>query len=99
MLGDGGEILGVGQTVGGGVGLSFGFVTDDDVTVGKNLLKLSAEELGDEGSGEVEGECLNIGERLLISRETKGEVNRRTLPAAADFWLSSSTDSVPCVKK
>lgn len=38
MLSNGGEILGVGETVRGGIGLSLGFVADDDVTVGEDLL-------------------------------------------------------------
>lgn len=63
--GDGGDVFGVGEAVGGGVGLGFGLVTEDEVGEGDDALKLSLEELGDEGGREVEGEDLASGRCLL----------------------------------
>jgi len=57
-LGDGGEILGVGETVRAGPSLCFGLVTDKIVNIGKDFLELGAEELRNEGSREVEDENL-----------------------------------------
>lgn len=61
--GDGGDVFGVGEAVGGGVGLGFGLVTEDEVGEGDDALKLSLEELGDEGGREVEGEDLRVKRR------------------------------------
>ena len=57
---DAGEIFGVGVAVCAGPCLGFGFVTDEDVDVWQDLLQLGAEELGDEGGGQVEHEGLRI---------------------------------------
>jgi hypothetical protein len=44
--------------VSSGVSLGLGLVTDEDVNVGKDLVNLGLEELGNEGGGEVHGEGL-----------------------------------------
>ena len=59
-LGDLGDIRRVGFEHGLGVFLSFRFVPDDDVCVGKDLLQLGSEEFGDERCGEVEDERLRV---------------------------------------
>jgi hypothetical protein len=57
---DAGEIFRVSIAVRAGPCLGLGFVADDDVDVWQDLLQLGAEELGDEGCGEVEHEGLGI---------------------------------------
>ena len=57
-LSDGGEVLGVRETVRAGPGLGFGLVANKIINVRENFLELIAEELSDEWSGEVEDEDL-----------------------------------------
>ena len=56
--GDGGDIIDAGKADGAGVCCGLGLVADDDVGVREDLLELDLEELGDEGRGEVQCECL-----------------------------------------
>jgi hypothetical protein len=58
-LGDGGDVLDIRETVGTGVSFSLRLVTEDNVSVGDDAGKLSTVELGNEGSGEVQGEGLS----------------------------------------
>lgn len=53
----------------GGPCFGFGFVGDDDISVGKDFFKIVGEELGDEGSGEVESKCLMKNQVLKKMRK------------------------------
>lgn len=75
-FGEGGEGFGDGRDIGliweagcSGPGSRFGFVADDDVTVREDLFELDFEELGDEGSGDVDNEDLHghMWQDLVIS--------------------------------
>jgi hypothetical protein len=55
---DGGQVGRVGLTPGRGPGGRLGFVAEDDVDIGEDLLELNLEELRDEWCGEVERERL-----------------------------------------
>ena len=57
-LGDGGEILGIGETLCARPSLGLGLVTNNIINIGKDLLKLGTEKLRNEGSREVEDENL-----------------------------------------
>jgi len=96
-LGDGGDVLGIWKTVRARPSLGFCLVTDDIIDIRENLLELSTEELGDEGSREIEDED-------LMKSSTSGiqilqNTDRPTFPFSEAFLLSSRTESVPWVKK
>ena len=57
-LGDGGEILGIGETLCARPSLGLGLVTNNIINIGKDLLKLGTKKLRNEGSREVEDENL-----------------------------------------
>jgi len=61
--------LGAGVVGSGGPCFGFGFVGDDDISVGKDFFKIVGEELGDEGSGEVESKCLMRNQVLKKMRK------------------------------
>lgn len=56
---DGGQVFAVGDAVRAAPRLGLGFVSDDNVDVGEDLLELHGEELRYEGRGEVEDEDLH----------------------------------------
>ena len=70
---DAGEVGLVREARRGGVRLGLGFVPDDDVAVGEDLLELGGEELGDEGRGEVQDEDLCEGDSWSTAVPRRGE--------------------------
>ena len=86
-LGDLRDVGRVGFENGFGVLLGFGFVPDDDVGVGEDLLQLGSEELEDEGRGEVEGQGLRVrvrcdeggrgGSYLVVVRRVLAQLEHR----------------------
>ena len=80
--------------------LRLGLVPNDDIDVWHDLLQLDLEELGDERRREVQHEDLQ-GERSTSGGALAdgGKEGPPTLPASDAFLLSSSADSLPCVRK
>ena len=101
-LGDRGDVGGVGFEDGFGVCLRLGFVPDDDVGVGEDLLQFGDTEFGYERCREVENKGLRVSEsasRRLNERETTAKAKDHTLLFSDACLLNSSADSAPCVRK
>lgn len=97
--GDGRDIVDAGKTDGASVCCGLGLVADDDVGVGKHLLKLDLEELRDEGSGEVQYKGLSLIQRSDRMSMKGGFRMRLALLAADALEARSRVLSVPWVRK
>lgn len=65
-LGDGRDVVLVWETGSSGPSGGFGFVADDDVTMGEDLFQLDFEELRDERCGDVDNEYLCWARAVMI---------------------------------
>lgn len=93
-LGDLRNIGRVGFEDGFGVFLGFGFVPDDDVGVGEDLLELGIEELEDEGSGEVKEKSLCMCVRACRRKGGGEPVTRRREQGACERWNDKRSDEM-----